>query len=190
MIIYLHGFRSGPASSKIQELAGHMEDRGLADQLWCEQLSPVPFEAVAQAEAAIAACTNPPTLVGSSLGGFYATHLAEKHELRAVLVNPAVFRDGYDPSPFVGEHEHLYTGERFSFTWEHVAQAEALRVERISHPQNFWLMVEEGDEVLDARLAIAHFAGARQTVLPGGDHGFSRWPEYLDEVLRFAGLVR
>lgn len=188
MIIYLHGFRSSPASSKARDLHARLSELGFGDRFWCEALSHAPAQAIAQAEAAIAASPVPPTLVGSSLGGYYATWLAERHDLRAVLINPAVFSEGFDATPFVGRHENLYTGEAFDFTWEHVAQIEALRLPALARPERFWLLAEEDDEVLDTRLAVARFAGARQTVLPGGDHSFTRWPDYLDAIIDFAAL--
>lgn len=188
MILYLHGFRSGPQSQKVQALAARMARLGLGGGLWCEQLSPVPREAIARAEAQIARCAEPPTLIGSSLGGFYVTHLAQKHGLRAVAINPFVPHAGFDPSLFLGEHQMIYSETRFHFTAEHVAQIAALDTPHITHSERFWLLAEEGDEVLDCRVAVARYAGCRQTVLPGGDHGFSRWEEYLDEVIAFAGL--
>ncbi|WP_374404628.1 YqiA/YcfP family alpha/beta fold hydrolase [Niveibacterium sp.] len=186
MIIYLHGFRSSPASSKAQDLQARLRALGRGDAFWCEALSHEPARAIAQAEAAIAAAPVRPTLVGSSLGGFYATWLAERHDLRAVLINPAVFPEGFDASPFVGRHENLYTGEPFDFTWEHVAQIEALRLPTLARPERFWLLAEEADEVLDTRVSVARFAGARQTVLPGGDHSFTRWHDYIDAIIEFA----
>ncbi|MDO6386366.1 MULTISPECIES: YqiA/YcfP family alpha/beta fold hydrolase [Uliginosibacterium] len=189
MILYLHGFRSGPQSQKVQALALRMAQRGLGDYLWCEQLSPVPCEAIAQAEAQLARCTTPPLLAGSSLGGFYATHLAEKHALQAVVINPFVPHAGFDQSLFIGEHQMIYSGERFSFTAEHAAQIAALDVARISRPENFWLLAEEGDEVLDYRHALKRYAGCHQSVLPGGDHSFTRWDDYLDAVIERAGLA-
>ncbi|HSD40058.1 MAG TPA: YqiA/YcfP family alpha/beta fold hydrolase [Rhodocyclaceae bacterium] len=188
MILYLHGFRSGPQSEKVRVLAEHLAQRKLADQMWCEQLSPAPFEAITSIEAQIARCATPPTLVGSSLGGFYATWLAEKHGLRAALINPFVPHDAFDSAQFLGEHEMLYNDKRFTFTEEHVAQIAALDCPRLRNPQNLWLLAETGDEVLDYRYAVERYAGARQTVLEGGDHSFTRWPDYLDDILRFAGL--
>jgi predicted esterase YcpF (UPF0227 family) len=189
MILYLHGFRSAPASGKARALAARMTELGLADRFWCGQLSHEPAHAIAQIETQIARAAAPPVLVGSSLGGFYATWLAERHDLRAVLVNPAVFNDGFDAEPFLGEHENLYTGERFEFTPEHARQIFDLRLARIENPARFWLLAEEDDEVLDTRVAVAHFAGARQTILAGGDHSFTRWDDYVDSVIRFAGLL-
>ncbi|MDT3737432.1 MAG: YqiA/YcfP family alpha/beta fold hydrolase [Denitratisoma sp.] len=188
MIVYLHGFRSSPQSTKAQRLKAHMEARGLGHLFWCGQLPPSPSAAIALAEKQIAASATPVTVVGSSLGGYYATHLAEKHRLKAVLVNPAVVAH-LSLAEFVGPQTNLYTGETFEFRPEYIDALCAIEVTRISRPQDFLLLVETGDEVLDYRQAVAKYAGARQAVLEGGDHSFTRWPDYLDEVLRFAGLL-
>ncbi len=190
MIIYLHGFRSAPASIKAQALKARMTERGLADRFWCEQLPVSPRAAIALAEAAIArarAAGLTPTVVGSSLGGYYATWLAEHHDLQAVLVNPAVVAP-LELGAYVGTQDNMYTGERFEFTRGHIDELRALEVAAITRPQRYWLLVETGDEVLDYRHAVDKYAGARQTVLEGGDHGFSRWGDYLDAVIAFAGL--
>src|SRR5574343_426261 len=121
MIIYLHGFRSGPESWKARSLGARAAHHGLQDAFWCEQLPVSDQAAMALLEAQIARCATPPTLVGSSLGGFYATHL-----------------------------------------------------------ENFWLLAETGDEVLDYRHAVARYQSSRQTVLDGGDHSFTQWDDYLD----------
>ncbi|HJV27008.1 MAG TPA: YqiA/YcfP family alpha/beta fold hydrolase [Aromatoleum sp.] len=193
MIIYLHGFRSAPASIKAQALLRHMSARGLAHEFWCEELPVAPKDAIALIEAQIARCRAnrpelPPTLIGSSLGGYYATHLAEKHDLKAVLVNPAVVAP-LSLEAYVGEQTNLYTGETFQFTHDYIAQLRAMDVATITRPEKYWLLVETGDEVLDYRDAVTKYAGAHQTVLEGGDHGFSRWTDYLDEVLAFAGIT-
>ena len=192
MIIYLHGFRSAPSSIKAQALYRHMAARGLAGEFWCGQLPVSPREAIALVEAQIARCRaerprHTPTLVGSSLGGYYATWLAERHALPAVLVNPAVVAP-LSLEAWIGRQTNLYTGESFDFTERHIAELRALDVPAITRPERYWLLVETGDEVLDYRAAVAKYAGARQTVLAGGDHGFSRWGKYLDDVLAFAGL--
>lgn len=188
MILYLHGFRSGPASHKAQALRQHMRARGLGEAFWCEQLPVSAAESLALVEAQIARCHTAPTLVGSSLGGYYATALAERHGLRAVLVNPAVLAP-LSLSAFLGPQTNLYTGETFVFTPEHIDQLRAIEVPAITRPERYWLLVERGDEVLDYRHAVARYAGARQTVLEGGDHSFTRWHDYLDAMLRFAGLA-
>ena len=188
MIIYLHGFRSGPESWKARSLRERMDAHGLGDALWCGQLPVSAREAIALAEAQIDRCDTPPTVVGSSLGGYYATHLAEKHGLRAVLVNPAVIAP-LSLSAYLGTQTHMYTGEPFEFTAAHIDELRAIEAPAITRPERYWLLAETGDEVLDYRHAVARYAGARQTVLEGGDHSFTRWDAYLDPILRFAGLL-
>jgi predicted esterase YcpF (UPF0227 family) len=148
-----------------------------------------PNAAVATVESAIARCSAPPTLVGSSLGGFYATRLAEKHGLKAVLVNPAVVAQ-LSLAEFVGPQTNLYTGETFDFLPRHVAELAALEVATPTRLQRYWLLVETGDELLDYRHAVTKYAGARQTVIEGGDHGFQHFGDYLDAILDFAGLIQ
>ena len=184
-ILYLHGFRSSPAAWKSGLLAEEMASRGLAEHFVCPQLSPVPDEAIAQASRLIEAATGPLTLVGSSLGGHYANHLAEKYGLDAVLINPAVVA-ALDPALFLGEHANFHTAERFVFSAAHAAQLQA----QVSPPTpaRYWLLLEDGDEVLDYRQAQAFYAGCRQTLLAGGDHSFTKFPDFVPQILEYAGL--
>lgn len=184
-LLYLHGFTSAPASHKAQALAARMRERGCGDAFVCPQLPPSPKQAIALAERIIAARERPITLVGSSLGGYYATYLAERHGLKAVLVNPAVVAH-LALQQYVGPQRNLYTGERFDFTQTHVEELRALEVPRLAHPERLWLLVETGDELLDYRQAVNRYRDAKQTVLEGGDHSFTRWASYLDEIIDFA----
>src|SRR5690606_10503156 len=148
-------FRSAPASNKAQTLQQRMQECGLADAFWCEQLPHVPARAVALIEHAILEAYErnphrPPTLVGSSLGGYYATFLAERHSLRAVVVNPAVVAP-IDLAPWIGTQTNLYTSESFDFTMEHIDQLRALDTGPLTDPARYWLLAETGDEVLDYR---------------------------------------
>ena len=184
-LLYLHGFTSGPQSHKAQALGARMRQRGLGDRFVCPQLPAAPREAIALATElvtrhAVAA------VVGSSLGGYYATWIAETFDLRAVLVNPAVVAH-LSLQKYVGPQRWLYTGEGFEFTMSHVEQLRAIEVPVLARPERFWLLAEEGDETLDYRDAVRRYAGSRQTVLPGGDHSFTRWDDYLDAIIDFAG---
>ncbi len=185
LIVYLHGFCSSPASWKSRLLAEEMARRGLAEHFVCPQLSPVPDEAVASVSRLIDDAAGPVTLVGSSLGGHYANFLAEKHNLNAVLINPAAV-DRLDLAKFVGEHANFHTGEKFSFTESHAAQLLA-QVRRATLGR-YWLLLETGDEVLDYRQAQDFYAGCRQTVLEGGDHGFANFARFMPQIIEFAGL--
>ncbi len=126
------------------------------------------------------------TLIGSSLGGYYATFLAEKHGLKAVLINPAVLPDR-DLEQFLGPQRNLYTGEPYELTPAHLAEMRALSVPRITRPERYYLLVQTGDEVLDYREAVRYYAGAKQCVIEGGDHGFHDFEREIPEILRFAG---
>ena len=187
MLIYLHGFNSAPASHKARLLHGEMTRLGLANAYRCPALPPQPLAAIATIEAEIAQSGDEHiTLVGSSLGGFYATHLAEKHGLRAVLLNPAV-RPQMDLEAYIGLQRNLYTGATYELTREHVAQWRALDVARVD-ARRYLLIVETGDEVLDYRLAVDKYAGADQIVVDGGDHSLRSFPCHIRAILRFAGL--
>lgn len=157
----------------------------MAAQFICPQLSPVPDEAVASVSRLIEQAGGPVTLIGSSLGGHYANHLAEKHGVNAVLINPAAV-DRLDLNKFVGNHANFHSGEHFSFTAAHAAQLKA-QVRRPT-PERYWLLVETGDEVLDYQQAQAFYAGCRQTVLVGGDHSFTKFPDFVPQIIEFAGL--
>ncbi len=184
MILYLHGFRSSPQSTKARQLKQHMEAAGRGGEYCCPQLPISPFAAIELAEGIIRSAAGPVTLVGSSLGGYYATWLMECHWQRirqVVLVNPAVTAR-LDLEGFVGTQTNWHNGETFEFTRRHVAELKALEVPLVRHQEKYWLLVEQGDEVLDYRLAVAKYHGARQTVLDGGDHSFTRWADYLDQI--------
>lgn len=188
MFLYLHGFRSGPQSFKARAMDDYLRARGQGDQFVCPALPFDPAAAIALAEARIAECRatgRTPTLVGSSLGGYYATWLAERHDLRAVLINPAVLAH-VSLADYVGPQTHFYTGETFEFTSAHIAFLRTLEVAAIT-PSRYLLLVEKGDEVLDWRQAAQRYAGCRQVVLDGGDHSFTRFAEYLPAILAFAG---
>jgi predicted esterase YcpF (UPF0227 family) len=185
MIAYLHGFNSSPQSHKAQLLGRYMAERGLRSA--CPTLPPLAADAIAAAEALIAQHAGEPIcLVGSSLGGFYATYLAEKHGLQAVLINPAI-----DPHvglrACLGPQHNLHTGEPYTLTEAHLREWERLRVERPT-PGRYLLLVETGDEVLDYRDAVARYAGSEQVVVEGGDHSLQSFPEHLPRILDFAGL--
>ena len=184
MIVYIHGFNSSPASSKAQLLHARLSALGRAREFLAPALPHSPA-AAAQLLEDLARRHPQAALVGSSLGGFYATWLAEKFALRAVLVNPAV-RPYELLDSHVGRQKNFHTGEEYDFTLQHVAELRALEVAAIT-PQRYLLMVETGDELLDYRRAVEMYRGAPQMVIAGGDHGFSDFADYLDRVMEFCG---
>lgn len=185
MIVYLHGFNSSPGSHKAQVLGKYLRERGLASQYACPALPPLAGEAIREIEKLpLGAAT---CLVGSSLGGFYATYLAEKHGARAALINPAI-EPHVGLRAYLGPQTNIHTGAPYDLTERYLQEWEALVVPAI-HPERYLLLVETGDELLDYRQAVARYAGAQQIVVQGGDHSLRSFREHLPAILRFAGLV-
>ena len=188
MLIYLHGFNSSPGSHKAQLLKLYMEERGLGGQYRCPALPPPGGRAIATVEAEIAQHPRESvTLVGSSLGGFYSSYLAERHDLRAVLINPAV-NPHEDLRAYLGMQRNLHTQRQYELTEEHLRQWERLYLPTV-RPQRYLLLVETGDEVLDYREAVEKYRGARQIVITGGDHSLASFSEHIPLILEFAGLA-
>jgi len=185
LFVYLHGFNSSPQSFKARLLHERLSALGRGGELIAPELSHWPERAIETAQRVLAACDQgTTTLIGSSLGGYYATWLAERHGLRAVLVNPAV--RPYDLlGGFVGMQTNLYTGARYELTGTHLEQLRALEVGAITHPERYLLLIAMADEVLDARVALETYRGARQIVDPAGDHGFSDFARHIDAILAF-----
>ena len=189
VLIYLHGFNSSPQSHKAQVLARHLAERGLGGCYACPALPHQPEAAVAVIEAELVrAPKGPVTLVGSSLGGFYATWFAEKHGLKAVLINPAI-HPHRDLRGFLGVQQNLHSGEKYELTEAHLAQW-AQRFVTVITPARYLLLVETGDETLDYREAVAKYAGAKQMVVQGGDHTLQSFAHHIPLILEFAGLTR
>ena len=188
MLIYIHGFNSSPASAKAQLVKARLEARGRDAEFLAPALPHGPAQAAALLDDLVVRHPGA-ALVGSSLGGYYATWLAEKHGAQTVaLLNPAV-----RPYELLGAHlgmqENLYTGERYEFTARHVDELRRLEVDAIT-PARYLLIAATGDEVLDYRAAVARYRGCRQIVIEGGDHGLSDFAAHLDAVLDFCGFAR
>jgi len=186
VIIYLHGFNSTPASNKAGILRRYLAERGLEHHFVCPQLDHWPDHAIATVEAVMARASTPVTLVGSSLGGFYASTLAERHGVCAVLLNPAVHAQR-DLRAALGPQRNLYSDEAYEFTEEHLAQLDRMYALRVT-PERYLLIVETGDEILDYREAVLHYRSARQIVVEGGDHSLASYPRHLPVIVEFAGL--
>lgn len=185
MILYLHGFRSSPKSFKARVVGERMLELGLSDRLLCPQLPASPKAAIALAlklvEDVPAAQLS---IVGSSLGGYYATYLAERLGCRAVLLNPAIV-PLQDLDSHVGVSTQYHSDEPFEFKREYIDELRTFAVDRISRPERYFLLAATGDEVLDYRDMVAHYAGAKQHVIDGSDHAIGEFRLYVDEVLDF-----
>jgi hypothetical protein len=188
-IVYLHGFRSSSQGVKATALRAALAALPAAERppLWAPDLPSHPAAAIALVAERLRAggTAAATTFVGSSLGGYYATHLAERFGARAVLINPAI-RPYDDLRPYAGTQVNMYSGETFEVGAAHFAELEALAVPRITRPSRYLLLAETGDEVLDYRAAIAFYGGAWQFVQGGGDHAYQGFVAQIPALLRFA----
>jgi predicted esterase YcpF (UPF0227 family) len=180
LLVYLHGFNSSPQSHKAQVMQRYAAEHGV--EFVCPALPPLANEAMREIEKL--PLKKEVCLVGSSLGGFYATYLAEKHGLRAVLINPAI-EPHVGLRAYLGPQKNLHTGEPYELTEAHLKEWEKLYVPKVT-PRRYLLLVETGDEVLDYRKAVARYAGAEQVVIAGGDHSLQSFPKHLARILEFS----
>jgi predicted esterase YcpF (UPF0227 family) len=189
-LVYLHGFNSSPQSVKGRKLAAAAAALADPPRVYIPQLHDRPALAMRDVRAWVDANVADGaalTFVGSSLGGYYATSLAEEFGARAVLINPAV-RPTTSLAPHLGSQRNSHTGEEWELTLEHFAELEILWVPRLSRMDRYFLLMRAGDELLDWREAMARYAGAWQYVLGGGDHGWEDIDGEIPSVLRFAGV--
>jgi len=188
-LLYLHGFRSSPQSLKARIMAQHMATQHPKLHWWCPQLPPSPSEAMALLLRGIADWPRESmAVVGSSLGGFYATHVAEHTGCKAVLFNPAV-DPARDLAKYIGEQTSWHDpSEHFFFKPEFVDELRALQCQGMTQPDKYLAIIAKGDEVLDWREMHARYAGAHLRLLEGGDHALSDFDARLPTVLAFLGL--
>jgi len=188
-IVYLHGFNSSPQSVKGRAIARAAAALRDPPRVHVPELAHRPAQAMRDVCAWIEsapASSQDLALGGSSLGGYYATWLAERYGAKAVVINPAV-RPAEDLRPFIGPQRNLHTGIGYDLTLAHIVELEVLEVARITRPERYFLLVRTGDEILDWRTASAFYAGAFQYVAGGGNHGWEDFGTEVASVLHFCG---
>ena len=188
-LLYLHGFRSSPQSVKARTMARHMASQHPAVRWWCPQLPPSPREAMALVMHGIADWPRESmAVVGSSLGGFYATAVAEQTSCKAVLLNPAV-DPARDLANYIGEQTSWHDPQQhFFFLPEFVQELRELSRMGLRHPENYLAVIAKGDEVLDWREMTVRYAGSHIKLLEGSDHALSDFDALMPDVLAFLGL--
>jgi predicted esterase YcpF (UPF0227 family) len=188
-LVYLHGFRSSSQGIKARALAAALGSMPAPSRLplWTPDLPHRPAAAIETVVRHVEARGSPAqtTFIGSSLGGYYATHLAERFGARAVLINPAI-RPYDDLRAYRGVQVNMYSGETFEVGDAYFDELVPLKVARITQPERYLLLVETGDEVLDYRDALTFYGGAWQFVQGGGDHAYQGFAAQVPVILRFA----
>jgi uncharacterized protein len=189
-LLYFHGFRSSPLSFKARRMEAAVRARHPAVTWWCPQLPPSPREAMAMAWDTVRQWPHERmAVVGSSLGGFYATWIAERTGCRAVLLNPAV-DPARDLHAYIGEQASWHDpNERFEVKPEFMDELRALQCGPLAQPERIFAVVAKGDEVLAWREMVGRYPGSRIKLLEGGDHALSDFDDHIEEVLAFLDLA-
>ncbi len=187
-LLYLHGFRSSPRSTKARMFAAWVAAHR-PDLVWlCPQLDASPAKAMSDVERAIASWPKARmAVIGSSLGGFYATVVAERHGCRAVVLNPAV-DPARDLAKAIGETTAWHSDEPFVFRPEYVGELQAMTPPALTEPGRYFAVVAKGDEVLSWREMTARYAASPTCLLEGSDHALTDFDAQMPDVLAFLGL--
>jgi predicted esterase YcpF (UPF0227 family) len=190
-LLYLHGFNSSPQSHKAQLVIQYMSANNCLDQLICPQIPAAPEEArlflVKLVEETLE--NHRLSFVGSSLGGYYATYLAEKYSGTAVLINPSV--KPYETlRAYLGENKFYFDEGCWEFDETHIQQLEVMKVDEITQPERYLVLLQTGDETLDYRDAELKYKDSHCIIEQGGDHAFVDLERFIPKIMQFSKILR
>ena len=185
-VIYLHGFLSGPESAKACAVEVWLSDNRPDIQFMCPSLSAYPGKSIETLEQLIAENLEyTPMLLGSSLGGHWATWLAETCDLPVVLINPAVKPSILLPEYLGVELKNYYSNEVCTLSNSDIEILVSIEKSEIFCKENYWLMTQTKDQTLDYKLAVKKYAGCRQLVEDGGNHSFADFERWVPSAIDF-----
>lgn len=183
-IIYLHGFQSSSNSQKARSLVSYLESNHPELACFSPNLPFSPAATLGLIEKTLESCVSP-VLMGSSMGGYYASYFSQKFSIPAVLVNPVVDAQPLFQSLTGQDIENVYTGEQYRFVETDLQDLSKIKECPISRPELILNLLETGDEVLDYRLAEKKYKICEQKIFQGGDHRFQNFENCIPEIIRF-----
>jgi predicted esterase YcpF (UPF0227 family) len=184
MTIVIHGFGSAGKGGKAMLFREYF--KGLGKPCIAPSLSYVPELAMDTLEQLVESYDDV-TLVGSSLGGYYAIYLAEKYGLKALLINPAVDSAQTLKKRLVevnGMATNYHDGSQYTWNTNHVEMLKKYRVDEVKNGE-YMLLLQTGDDVLDYRDAVAKLPNAQTVIEEGGTHPFEGIERHFERILAF-----
>jgi len=178
MIIYVHGFASAGQQTKWELLRHAFPDQ----KVFSPTLPVEPYGTVSLLKALIDSASDGVMLVGTSLGGFYAWHMAALKQIPAIIINPSTV-PWISLRPAVGTFDNFVTGEPFEWKEAYLDQLRMLALEKDNHPTHGRLLkffISTDDELID-------HSGIEAKIPPDSEiryydcsaHRFTRFPEIL-----------
>jgi len=197
-LLYIHGFLSSPLSHKAQSMQRWLTLHRPDIEYICPLLTPYPDECASTLVAIVEqkleeqqvggqalSDDNTLYLMGSSVGGFWATYLAERYNLPAVLINPAVDAVNLLPA-YIGQAlKNYHTDDTYCLKADDLQALSRYDTATVRRHDNYWLFAQEGDETLDYRLAVSQYQQCRQTIEPSGDHSFQGFDRFHGDAIKF-----
>jgi len=184
MILYIHGFGGSGEGSKAKAFREYYKRKN--EDFIAPSLSYIPELALKTLEELIALQKGKVTLIGSSLGGFYAIYLAQKYNVKAVLINPSIY-PYITLSTCLGNAPSFYDTSHFEWLPSHIAMLKNYRTQ-LTKQSNFMLLLQKGDEVLNYKEAADRFSKASLIVEDGGDHSFKGIEKHFQRIDTFFGV--
>ena len=183
-IIYLHGFNSSSESKKSKILDSYLEGEKLVN-LESPNLNTSPKKAISQIEKIIRESSNRVCIIGSSLGGLYATFVADKHNLKSVTVNPVIRNHISRMKDLVGTHKNFHTDKEYQFTMKDYLDLQKLGLKELKKPLNHFCLIKMSDEVLDHNATLAYFSKSYVLSEKGGNHSYDDFFEKIPLILDY-----
>lgn len=188
-VLYLHGFNSSPQSMKAQLTKNYFSENFPDINFYSPQLASSPDGVIEQLSGLIAQKNSEENVwyfIGSSLGGYFSTYLAEKYQGKAVLINPAI--KPFDLlADYIGDQTNPYTKEVYRIEKHFIDSLKSLE-QKIISKNNYLVMVQTGDEVLDYQQAVEKYCDCQLVVQKGGDHSFVDYSRMLPKIAMFFNL--
>lgn len=184
VLLALHGFHSSPDSLKVQQMSAYLAQYHPDITFICPQLPCFPTLMWEEIESVLALYKNDQIAVmGSSLGGYLAIKAATQYQLKTLLINPAVYP--YRLLSHAGKQVHPYTQESYIIDENYLQQLKALQVSSVGDNRQCWVLLQQGDEVLDHCEALQKYKQCKISCEQGGDHSFIGFDRYLADIIKF-----